>query len=135
MPWPNTDSATRPSAPTNLSGTSSATGIWSLPKPALQSEEAAIREPARYVLWLALREILVLQKPVMPFVTAEIWQAFAGRPGRQPRHSPWNSIRSRIREASRARKAREMEVIQSVIVAARTIKAELDISPSKKISP
>ena len=43
-----------------------------LAKPALQSEEAAIREPARYVLWLALREILVLLHPVMPFVTAEI---------------------------------------------------------------
>ena len=50
MPWPNTDSATRPSAPTNLSGTSSATWYLELAKPALQSEEAAIREPARYVL-------------------------------------------------------------------------------------
>ncbi len=104
-----------------------------LAKPALQSEEAAIREPARYVLWLALREILVLLHPVMPFVTAEIWQALPASPDAS-RDIALELYPVAHPEASRPEKAREMEVIQSVIVAARTIKAELDISPSKKIA-
>ncbi len=104
-----------------------------LAKPALQSEEAAIREPARYVLWLALREILVLLHPVMPFVTAEIWQALPAGPDAS-RDIALELYPVAHPEASRPEKAREMEVIQSVIVAARTIKAELDISPSKKIA-
>lgn len=104
-----------------------------LAKPALQSEDAAIREPARYVLWLALREIMVLLHPIMPFVTAEIWQALPAAPD-SSRDIALELYPPAHPEASRPEKAHEMEVIQSVIVATRTIKAELDISPSKKIA-
>lgn len=38
-------------------------------------EEGPRKTEAQYVLWTALREFLILMHPIMPFVTAEIWQA------------------------------------------------------------
>ena len=100
-----------------------------LVKPALQSSDEARRRAARYVLWRTLREITLLLYPITPFVTAEIWNAIPGVEDDialipYPRQEP---------AASRPEKAREMEEIQNIIVAARTIRAELDISPSRKI--
>lgn len=44
-------------------------------KPDMQSEDPKRKAEAQYVLWLALRELLVLLHPIVPFVTAEIWAA------------------------------------------------------------
>ena len=102
-------------------------------KPDMASGDAEARARAQYVLWLVLREILLLLHPMTPFVTAEIWQALP---------SPGGDERSDIALASypparpscvRPKEAREMEFVQSVIVAVRTIKAELGISPTRKV--
>ena len=72
--------------------------------------EGPRKAEAQYVLWTALREFLILTHPIMPFVTAEIWQALPGgagsdvavqllpeaRPGRpeaRSRRPSWNSCR------------------------------------------
>ena len=44
-------------------------------------EEGPRKAEAQYVLWTALREFLILMHPIMPFVTAEIWQALPGGAG------------------------------------------------------
>lgn len=102
-----------------------------LAKPDLQSDDETARAEARYVLWLTLKEILVLLHPIMPFVTAEIWQALPGDethpdialvPYPQPRP-----------ECSRPEEAEHMEFIKNVIVAIRTIRSELGISPTRKV--
>ncbi|MDR1659044.1 MAG: valine--tRNA ligase [Desulfovibrio sp.] len=102
-----------------------------LVKPDLQSQDKERVNCARYVLWLALREALVLLHPIMPFVTAEIWQNLPSATGKATdiAGEPWPAPRPGcVREAE----ARRMEFIQEVIVAVRTVKAELNIAPSRK---
>ena len=70
----------------------------------------------------------------MPFVTAEIWRALPVPAGEQPTDlalEPYPSLRP---GCARESEACRMELIQGVIVAVRTIKAELGISPSHKVS-
>lgn len=101
-----------------------------LSKQDLQSADPVIRNAAQFVLWQTLREILLLLYPIMPFVTAEIWQAL---PGAQTDIAlePYPPFRP---ECVRPEPVAKMEFIKNVISAARTIKAELGISPAKKIT-
>ncbi len=99
-----------------------------LVKPDMQSAER--KAQSQYVLYTVLKELLILLHPIMPFVTAEIWQALPGHAGedlatmRYPEERPG---------CLRPEDAARMEFIQGVIVAVRTIKAELDINPSHKV--
>lgn len=103
-----------------------------LSKAQLQSEDEAVRGAAQYVLYLTLRETLLLLYPIMPFVTAEIWKALPeGEEGPDIALAPYPSARP---VCSRPREAAQMEFIKNVITAARTIKAELGISPTRKVS-
>lgn len=105
-----------------------------LSKADLQSENNETRQCAQYVLWLAMREILLMLHPIMPFVTAEIWQALPQSvSSAQPDIAlvPWPPYRS---QCVRPKEAAQMRFIMDVIVAARTIKAELGINPAKKIT-
>ena len=102
-----------------------------LVKPDMQSEDASRKQAAQYVLVTVLREILVLLHPIMPFVTAEIWAALPGSRDlpelacmRYPESRP---------QCQADDDARNMEFLQEVIVSVRTIKAELNISPGKKV--
>ena len=85
---------------------------------------------ARYVLWIALREILILLHPVTPFVTAEIWSALPCSAGQTAtdlaleRHPPARPGCLNPGEAGR------MVWMQDVISAIRTIRAELNIAPA-----
>ncbi len=99
-----------------------------LVKPDMQSAER--KAQSQYVLYTVLKELLILLHPIMPFVTAEIWQALPGHAGedlatmRYPEERP---------DCLRPEDAARMEFLQGVIVAVRTIKAELDINPSHKV--
>ena len=101
-------------------------------KPDMQ--DAAQKPVAQYVLWTVLRELLLLLHPIIPFVTAEIWNALpvpAGETATDIAREPYPASRPAcVRPADAAR----MELIQGVIVAVRTIKAELNISPAHKVS-
>ena len=99
-----------------------------LVKPDMASE--ASRKESAYVLYTVLKEILLLLHPVMPFVTAEIWQALPGHAGEDLATMPWPEERP---ACIRPEDAARMEFVQGVIVAVRTIKAELDIAPSHRV--
>lgn len=92
------------------------------------------REQARHVLWLALREILVLLHPLMPFVTAEIWSALPVPAGEQTTDIALEVYPQPRPRCVRPVEAARMEFVQGVIVAVRTIRAELGISPGQRIS-
>ncbi len=99
-----------------------------LVKPDIQNTE---RKPqAQYVLWTVLREMLVLLHPMLPFVTAEIWQALPGGAGQDiacELYPPSRPLCAKPDEAAR------MEFVQEVIVAVRTVRAELNIAPSHRL--
>ncbi len=90
------------------------------------------QKAARFVLWTTLRETLLLLHPLVPFISAEVWQAMPGHEG-----SP-----DIAREAFPAARpgclrpddAARMEMIQEAISAVRTIRAELNIAPSLKLT-
>ncbi len=97
-------------------------------KPDMQ--DVARKPAAQFVLWTVLREMLVLLHPLMPFVTAEIWQALPGGEGADLARELYPAAR---RDCVRPEEAGHMEFIQGVIVAVRTIRAELNINPSLKL--
>ena len=93
-------------------------------------EEDSRKQAARFVLWTVLREILVLLHPVMPFVSAELWQALPGGAGGDVALERFPPLRPGCRKAEEAKR---MEFIQESIVAVRTMRAELNIAPAKKL--
>ena len=101
-------------------------------KPDMQDET---RKPvAQYVLWTVLRELLLLLHPIVPFVTAEIWHALPVPAGQTATDIALESYPAARPACVRPEEAARMELIQGVIVAVRTIKAELNISPAHKVS-
>ena len=98
-------------------------------KPDMQDE--ARKPAAQFVLWTVLREMLVLLHPVMPFVTAEIWQALPGGENADLARELYPAARP---ACLRPEAAARMEFVQEIIVAVRTIRAELNISPSLKLN-
>ncbi|MCR5563579.1 MAG: valine--tRNA ligase [Desulfovibrio sp.] len=101
-------------------------------KPDMQAGQER-KATAQYVLWTVLRELLVLLHPIIPFVTAEIWAALpvaAGEKATDIALEPYPAARP---GCVRPDEAARMELIQGVIVAVRTIKAELNISPARKV--
>jgi valyl-tRNA synthetase len=94
-------------------------------------EEGVCKQAAQFVLWTALRETLVLLHPIMPFVSAEIWQALPGGAGGDIALEPFPPLRPGCRKAEEAGR---MEFMQEVIVAVRTMRAELGIPPAKKLT-
>ncbi len=86
---------------------------------------------AQYVLWLVLRETMLLLHPIMPFITAEIWAALPG-------HDQCPDIALELFPPARPgclrpEAAANMEMVQEAIVAVRTIRAELNISPAARL--
>ena len=96
----------------------------------LQSEKGDV---VRYVLWLVLRELVILLHPIMPFVTSEIWQAIPSKDSDKQSDLALELYPEKRDYCLRDNEAQMMEFVQNVIVAVRTIKAELNISPSIKV--
>ncbi len=88
------------------------------------------KNTAQYVLWTVLREMLILLHPIMPFVTAEIWQALPGGSNEDIATKPYPEMRTQCVKNAQAQR---MEFIQDIIVALRTIRSELNINPSLKL--
>lgn len=85
---------------------------------------------AQYVLWTVLKEVLVLMHPIMPFVTAEIWNVLPGVDTEDISRELYPAARPECRDAKASHR---MSLVQESIVAIRTIKAELGISPSVRL--
>ena len=94
-------------------------------------EEGPAKEEAQYVLYTVLRETLLLLHPMIPFVTAEVWDSLPGHEGTDIATELYPAARP---ECVKSREADEMIFLQEAISAIRTIRAELNIKPSYKLS-
>lgn len=94
-------------------------------------DDGARKVEAQYVLWTALREFLTCMHPIMPFITAEIWQALPGGAGQDLAVQLAPPARP---ECLNPTAAADMIFIQEIIGVIRTIRAELNIAPSYKLT-
>jgi valyl-tRNA synthetase len=106
-----------------------------LSKPILTSPEsspAALRG-TRHTLVTVLETLLRLMHPLMPFITEEIWQKIAplaGKQGPSVMVQPYPTAQVKLRDAAIED---EMNWVQSIIVAVRTIRSEMNIAPGKPL--
>lgn len=107
-----------------------------LSKPILNSPESTPEQlrGTRWTLVTVLETMLRLLHPIMPFITEEIWQRVAPLAGisspsimLQPYPQFDATLQSKQIEA-------ELEWVKNVIVAVRTIRSEMNISPAKVLS-
>ncbi len=76
-------------------------------------------------------ETLKLLHPFMPFVTEEIWQHLSERKaGESIMKSPWPAFDESL---IRAKTDGEMEFLQSIISAVRTVRSEMNLPPTKEV--
>lgn len=102
-----------------------------LVKPDMQ-EGGERKAAAQSVLKTVLCETMILLHPVMPFVTAEVWAALPGNAVNQDiAVQPYPEFRPACMKPD---SARDMEMIQAAISAVRTIRAELGIAPSVRLT-
>ena len=94
-------------------------------------EEGEAKEEAQYVLYTVLREILLLLHPMIPFVTAEVWNALPGHEGTDIATQLYPEFRP---QCVKSRESDDMVFLQEAISAIRTIRAELNIKPSYRLS-
>ena len=106
-----------------------------LTKPVLQAENAspAAKLGARRTLLEILESLQRALHPLMPFVTEEIWQraaALAGKSGPTVMLAPYPRPEDFARDEPAER---EIAWVQSVILAVRQIRGEMNIAPSRRI--
>ena len=94
-------------------------------------EEGEAKEEAQYVLYTVLREILLLLHPMIPFVTAEVWNSLPGHEGTDIATQLYPETRP---QCVKKRESDEMIFLQEAISAIRTIRAELNIKPSYRLT-
>ncbi len=99
------------------------------------SEESA--EAARQTVFFVLRSMLGLLHPFMPFITEELydrlkhWQKPANERDEFLAAAPWPAVPNLPEQAEAP--ARALRLLQEVISAVRTIRAETNIPPDKKV--
>ncbi len=104
---------------------------WYLELVKTDMQDPARKPQAQFVLWTVLKEMLILLHPMIPFVTAEIWQALPGGAGQDIALEAYPQARPLCVKPGEAAR---MEFIQGVIVAVRTVRAELNIAPSHRLN-
>jgi valyl-tRNA synthetase len=106
-----------------------------LTKPVLQAEETstAAKRGIRHTLAQILEALQRALHPLMPFITEEIWQktaALAGRGGATIMLQPYPDAADYPPDPEAET---EIAWLQSLILAVRQIRGEMDINPSKRI--
>jgi valyl-tRNA synthetase len=97
-------------------------------KPALRGDEGPERKRAsQKVLYSVFRDVLKLLHPFIPFVTEELWSAFAYG-GEIIGRAEWPSP-ARREDARQAKSG--MEYLQNIIRAMRNLRAEIKLPPQK----
>ena len=99
-------------------------------KPELGRQDAE-SDRARLCLWTALRHILILLHPVMPFVTQEIWSHLPSIANRDLAREPFPPARP---DHVNAAAVEHMRLVQEVVVSVRTIRGELNIPPTTDLT-
>jgi len=104
-----------------------------LTKPVLNGDDAAGRHAARETLVSVLEALLRAAHPVMPYITEEIWQRVkehAGVTGESVMVQSWPKSETFVRDQQAEA---EIEWLQGVVSAIRTIRGEMNIAPRKPL--
>ncbi|HEV2097739.1 MAG TPA: valine--tRNA ligase [Stellaceae bacterium] len=99
-------------------------------KPILQGDDAAARSETQAMTAWVLGQILRLLHPIMPFITEELWQHFAGEGAVLLISTPWPDFSAGISE--RADTA-EIEWVVAGISAIRAVRTELNVPPASRV--
>jgi valyl-tRNA synthetase len=98
-------------------------------KPILQGGDAGAASETRAATGWALRQVLHLLHPIMPFVTEAIWEQLAGPAAGLLLTARWPALSRSSREA-----AAEMEWLVAAISAIRGMRAELNVPPAAQLT-
>jgi valyl-tRNA synthetase len=103
-------------------------------KPVLYNrKEDAKKEETKKVLWVVLKETLILLHSFAPFVTEEIWQKLPGTKGSIMKAKFPTCEMNRAKDAANLEAAAQMNLIIEIITAIRNIRGEMNIPPSKAL--
>ncbi|MBF0380837.1 MAG: valine--tRNA ligase [Magnetococcales bacterium] len=105
-------------------------------KPVLYGDEVAetYKIATRHCMVGVLEESLRLLHPLMPFITEELWQKVAGLVGRSGKSimiASWPQPDASYVDLDLEK---ELTWVMSLVTAVRTIRAEMDISPGKRLA-
>ena len=103
----------------------------------LYGDDEEDKKVARYTLVRALKSMLILLHPFMPFITEEIWSYLPHAEAKED--NPHNFIiRAQwpeyTEELNFAEETEKLEMAMSIIKAIRNIRAEAEAAPAKKLS-
>ncbi|MCG8413904.1 MAG: valine--tRNA ligase [Pseudomonadales bacterium] len=106
-----------------------------LSKPVLWNEEENPEQAAatRRVLLSVLEQSLRLLHPFMPFITEEIWQRVAPQLGIEGESIMLQPYPQFTADTVDAEAEAHIDWLKGIIVAIRTIRSEMDVSPAKSI--
>ncbi|MBV1758628.1 MAG: valine--tRNA ligase [Dethiosulfatibacter sp.] len=99
-------------------------------KPRLYSEDNEDKNTVRFVLTSVMRDMLKLLHPFMPFITEEIW-SYLPETDERLIASKWPEFHD---ERVFTTEEEQIKLVMDIVRSIRNIKAEMDVSPSKKIS-
>jgi valyl-tRNA synthetase len=98
-------------------------------KEGIYSENAGLKKSTLSVLVTALKAVVKLLHPFMPFVTEEIWQRLPGVQG-SIMTAPFHQGRE---FAFDEQAVKEMSLVMGAIAGIRNIRGEMNLPPSKKV--
>ena len=101
-----------------------------LSKDAVNGDDPEKAALARVTLWHVLESSLRILHPFMPFITEEIWQRIP-HSGESIYLRPWVEPDEKLIDRDAVA---EMNLVQQVITAVRTIRSEMNVPPAKKAS-
>ncbi len=99
-------------------------------KPEIYGDDPEKKAMCQVRLWTALKELLTLLHPIMPFVTQEVWSHLPGIDNPDLALEPFPPLRPGCRNEQAAE---EMALIQECVVAVRNIRGELNINPALEL--
>ncbi len=99
-------------------------------KPILQGDDGQARSETQATTAWVLAHILRLLHPVMPFITEELWQYFAGEGAGLLISAPWPDFPP---DAIDRAAASEMEWVVAAISAIRAVRAEMNVPPASRV--
>jgi valyl-tRNA synthetase len=99
-------------------------------KLSLYGMDVPAKKSTQSVLAYVLDRTLRLLHPFMPFLTEEIWQHLPHEPGHTITLAPWPAYDSAFLAPD---SVKEMELLMEAIRAVRNIRAEVNVSPGKKV--
>ncbi len=99
-------------------------------KPILQGEDQPARAETQAMTAWVLGQILRLLHPVMPFITEELWQYFAGESAGLLISASWPGLSPEMADRSAAA---EIEWVVAAISAIRAVRAEVNVPPASRV--